>query len=102
MTGDVDSPGPDRVEAVQAAWRRELPDLDVSSVGVVGRLLDVAHSVERVRAAERDKTPGSTALTEARSLSRGRTSQACRLQKQLGIATSRLGSFSNLIIFFPS
>jgi DNA-binding MarR family transcriptional regulator len=40
----------DRVEAVQAAWRRELPDVDVGSVAVVGRLLDVAHSVERVRA----------------------------------------------------
>ena len=50
MTGDADGQPHDRVEAVQAAWRRELPDVDVSSVAVVGRLLDIAHSVERVRA----------------------------------------------------
>lgn len=52
MAGDAaDGAGAaDRVEAVQAAWRRELPDVDVGSVAVVGRLLDVAHSVERVRA----------------------------------------------------
>jgi DNA-binding MarR family transcriptional regulator len=50
VTGDAEGPSLDRVEAVQAAWRRELPDVDVSSVAVVGRLLDVAHSVERIRA----------------------------------------------------
>ncbi|TVT22052.1 MarR family transcriptional regulator [Amycolatopsis acidiphila] len=40
----------DRVDAVQAAWRRELPDVDVGSIGIVGRLVEVVHHIERVRA----------------------------------------------------
>ncbi|MDR5701844.1 MarR family winged helix-turn-helix transcriptional regulator [Agromyces aerolatus] len=37
MTADADDPD-DRVAAIQAQWRRERPDLDVSPLGIVGRL----------------------------------------------------------------
>jgi DNA-binding MarR family transcriptional regulator len=40
----------DRVDAVQAAWRRELPGVDVASIGIVGRLIEIVHHIERVRA----------------------------------------------------
>jgi DNA-binding MarR family transcriptional regulator len=47
---DDGRPG-DRVDEVQAAWRVELPGLDVGSIALVGRLLEVAHRIERARGA---------------------------------------------------
>jgi DNA-binding MarR family transcriptional regulator len=41
----------DRVDQVQAAWRAELPDQDVSSVGVVGRMVELVHRIEQARGA---------------------------------------------------
>jgi DNA-binding MarR family transcriptional regulator len=52
VSGEADSARPefvDRVDAVQAAWRRELPAVDVGSIGVVGRLVELVHQIERVR-----------------------------------------------------
>ncbi|MFC8567976.1 MarR family winged helix-turn-helix transcriptional regulator [Streptomyces sp. NPDC057245] len=34
----ADPPAPDRIASVQAAWRRERPDLDVAPQAVIGRL----------------------------------------------------------------
>lgn len=36
MSGDI--PAPDRVDRIQAEWRRERPEIDVSPQGLVGRL----------------------------------------------------------------
>ncbi|MCU1620707.1 MAG: Transcriptional regulator, MarR family [Modestobacter sp.] len=49
---EQEAAGPiDRVDQVQAAWRAELPDWDVSSVGVIGRLVELAHWTEQARGA---------------------------------------------------
>lgn len=40
----------DRVDAVQTAWQRELPGVDVTSIGIVGRLVEIVHHILRVRA----------------------------------------------------
>jgi DNA-binding MarR family transcriptional regulator len=41
----------DRVDQVQAQWRAELPGVDVSSIGLVGRVVEVAYRIERERGA---------------------------------------------------
>lgn len=40
---------PDGVDRTQAEWRRERPDIDVSSVGIVTRIWRVARHLERQR-----------------------------------------------------
>ncbi|WP_157868666.1 MarR family winged helix-turn-helix transcriptional regulator [Streptomyces caatingaensis] len=40
----------DHVDDIQSAWAAELPDLDVSSIGVIGRVLELARRLERHRA----------------------------------------------------
>lgn len=37
----------DRVDLVLAQWRRERPDLDVSSMGLLGRILRLARHIQR-------------------------------------------------------
>jgi DNA-binding MarR family transcriptional regulator len=44
-----EAPGPDRVDLIEAAWRRERPDIDVSSVGIVTRIWRVGRHLERHR-----------------------------------------------------
>jgi DNA-binding MarR family transcriptional regulator len=39
----------DSVDAIERAWRRERPDLDSSSIGIVTRIWRVAHALERAR-----------------------------------------------------
>ncbi len=39
----------DRVDATQAAWRRERPDIDVSSIGVLTRALLIGRHLQRAR-----------------------------------------------------
>jgi DNA-binding MarR family transcriptional regulator len=39
----------DRVEAIQAAWRRERPDIDVSSIGVLTPALLIGRYLSRAR-----------------------------------------------------
>lgn len=39
----------DRIDAWPAAWRRERPDLDVSAIAIVGRVLEIAAHIERSR-----------------------------------------------------
>src|ERR671926_1000624 len=39
----------DRVDAVQAAWRRERPDIDVSSIGVLTRALLIGRHLQKAR-----------------------------------------------------
>jgi len=39
----------DRVDAIQAAWRRERPDIDVSSIGTLTRALLIGRHLMRVR-----------------------------------------------------
>ena len=41
----------DRVDEVQAQWRAALPEVDVSSIGLVGRVVEVAYRIERERGA---------------------------------------------------
>ncbi|MEU2351280.1 MarR family winged helix-turn-helix transcriptional regulator [Modestobacter sp. NPDC049651] len=41
----------DRIDQVQAAWRAELPGVDVGSIGVVGRAVELVHRVEQARGA---------------------------------------------------
>ncbi|KRC46455.1 MULTISPECIES: MarR family winged helix-turn-helix transcriptional regulator [unclassified Nocardioides] len=41
--------GVDGVDAVEADWRRERPDIDVSSIGVVTRVWRVGRYLDRVR-----------------------------------------------------
>lgn len=40
---------PDGVDRTQAEWRRERPDIDVSSVGIVTRIWRIARHLERQR-----------------------------------------------------
>jgi DNA-binding MarR family transcriptional regulator len=42
--------GPDEVDGIVAAWRRERPDLDVAPMEVLSRLARVAHQLDRQRA----------------------------------------------------
>ncbi|SHK09554.1 DNA-binding transcriptional regulator, MarR family [Pseudonocardia thermophila] len=39
----------DGIDRVEAAWRKERPDIDVSSVGIISRLWRVSRHLERVR-----------------------------------------------------
>ncbi len=39
----------DRVNAIQAAWRRERPDIDVSSIAILTRAMLIGRYLERVR-----------------------------------------------------
>ena len=39
----------DRVDRIEAAWRRERPDIDVSSVGIVTRIWRIGRHLERNR-----------------------------------------------------
>lgn len=41
--------GEDRIDRVEQAWRRERPDIDVSSVGIVSRIWRVSRHLERER-----------------------------------------------------
>lgn len=40
---------PDRVDRVEAGWRRERPDIDVSSVGIVTRVWRIGRHLDRHR-----------------------------------------------------
>ncbi len=40
---------PDRVDRVEAGWRRERPDIDVSSVGIVTRIWRIGRHLDRHR-----------------------------------------------------
>ena len=40
---------PDRVDRVEAGWRRERPDIDVSSVGIVTRIWRIGRHLDRSR-----------------------------------------------------
>jgi DNA-binding MarR family transcriptional regulator len=42
-------PEPDRVDRIELAWRRERPEVDVSSIGIVTRLWRLARHFERER-----------------------------------------------------
>jgi DNA-binding MarR family transcriptional regulator len=44
-----DPDAPDRVDRVEAGWRRERPDIDVSSVGIVTRIWRIGRHLERHR-----------------------------------------------------
>ena len=44
-----DGTGFDQVDRVEAAWRRERPDIDVSSVGVVSRIWRIGRHLQRNR-----------------------------------------------------
>jgi DNA-binding MarR family transcriptional regulator len=46
----VSQAGPDEVDGIVAAWRRERPDLDVAPMEVLSRLARVAHRLDRQRA----------------------------------------------------
>jgi DNA-binding MarR family transcriptional regulator len=39
----------DRVDSIQAAWRRERPDIDVSSIGILTRALLIGQHLARAR-----------------------------------------------------
>ena len=39
----------DRVDRIEAAWRRERPDINVSSVGIVTRIWRIGRHLERHR-----------------------------------------------------
>jgi DNA-binding MarR family transcriptional regulator len=49
--GDAPLPsaGEDGIDRVERAWRRERPDIDVSSVGIVSRIWRVSRHLERER-----------------------------------------------------
>ncbi len=44
-----DATSPDRVDRIEAAWRRERPDIDVSSVGIVTRIWRIGRHLEQHR-----------------------------------------------------
>lgn len=53
MTGH--DPGvPDRVDRVEAGWRRERPDIDVSSVGIVTRIWRIGRHLDQHRKEQLD------------------------------------------------
>jgi DNA-binding MarR family transcriptional regulator len=43
------APTADRVDAVEADWKRERPDIDASSIGIVTRIWRVGRYLDRVR-----------------------------------------------------
>ena len=49
MSPGYDPDVPDRVDRVEAGWRRERPDIDVSSVGVVTRIWRIGRHLDRSR-----------------------------------------------------
>lgn len=51
LSPDVPEAGdqPDRVDRIEAAWRRERPDINVSSVGIVTRIWRIGRHLERHR-----------------------------------------------------
>jgi hypothetical protein len=51
----------DRVDLVLSQWHRERPDLDVSSMGLLGRLLRLARHVQR----ELERTLAASGLSFA-------------------------------------
>ena len=42
-------PGEDAIDRIEAAWHRERPDVDVSSVGIVSRIWRIARHLEQAR-----------------------------------------------------
>jgi len=46
--GTVDD-GEDAIDRIEAAWRRERPDVDVSSVGIVSRIWRIGRHLEQAR-----------------------------------------------------
>lgn len=46
---DVPSIGADAIDRIEQAWRRERPDIDVSSVGIISRIWRVSRHLERER-----------------------------------------------------
>jgi DNA-binding MarR family transcriptional regulator len=49
MQPPYDPDVPDRVDRVEAGWRRERPDIDVSSVGIVTRIWRIGRHLDRQR-----------------------------------------------------
>ena len=49
MRPPYDPDVPDRVDRVEAGWRRERPDIDVSSVGIVTRIWRIGRHLDRQR-----------------------------------------------------
>ena len=49
MQPPYDPDAPDRVDRVEAGWRRERPDIDVSSVGIVTRIWRIGRHLDRQR-----------------------------------------------------
>ena len=49
MRPPYDPDVPDHVDRVEAGWRRERPDIDVSSVGIVTRIWRVGRHLDRYR-----------------------------------------------------
>jgi hypothetical protein len=41
--------GEDAIDRIEAAWRRERPDVDVSSVGIISRIWRVGRHLEQAR-----------------------------------------------------
>lgn len=48
-SSEDDEAGPDQVDAVEAAWQRERPDIDVTSVGIVSRIWRIGRHLQRHR-----------------------------------------------------
>jgi DNA-binding MarR family transcriptional regulator len=48
-SGAAPSVGEDGIDRVEKAWRRERPDIDVSSIGIVSRVWRVSRHLERER-----------------------------------------------------
>ena len=46
---DDGSVGEDAIDRIEAAWRRERPDVDVSSVGVISRIWRISRHLEQAR-----------------------------------------------------
>ena len=49
MSPGYDPDVPDRVDRVEVGWRRERPDIDVSSVGIVTRIWRIGRHLDRHR-----------------------------------------------------
>lgn len=49
-----DATGPDDVDRVVLDWRRERPDIDVGSIGIVSRIWRVGRHLEQQRKAQLD------------------------------------------------
>jgi DNA-binding MarR family transcriptional regulator len=46
---DDADPGPDAIDRIEDAWRRERPDVDVSSVGIISRVWRISRHLEQAR-----------------------------------------------------